>query len=129
MPRPMPAASRAVGAFAIRRCTAGAAPNFAAWYRCSEVGKDHGPATIGKASGWKLLNSPQASRVNRKPQASSRLYIRMPSSSVTGAGSLGPSALRPSASALRRRAGEAARALRWTPGGRPPGVTVGQVRG
>ena len=65
MPRPMPAASRAVGAPAIRRCTAGAAPNLAAWYRCSDVGNAHGPAAMGTASGAKLLNSPQGALVKR----------------------------------------------------------------
>ncbi len=72
-PRPMAAASRAVGASAIRRCTAGAAPNFAAWYSASDVANVHGPAAIGAASGPKLLNSPHAARVNRKLQTSSRL--------------------------------------------------------
>ena len=73
VPRPMAAAARADGAQAIRRCTAGAEPNFAAWYKCSDVGNVHGPAAIGAASGAKLLNAPQGALVNRKPQASSRL--------------------------------------------------------
>ena len=73
VPRPMAAASRAVGALAIRRCTSGAAPNFAAWYKCSDVTSVHGPAAIGAANGAKLLNSPHISRVNRKGQTSSRL--------------------------------------------------------
>ena len=73
MPRPMAAASRAVGAQAIRCCTAGAVANFAAWYKCSEVGNVHGPAAIGTVSGAKLLNAPQLSRTNRNPQTSSRL--------------------------------------------------------
>ena len=110
-PRPMAAASRAVGAQAIRRCTAGAAPNFAAWYKCSDVENVHGPAAMGAASGAKLLNSPHAARVNRNGQTSSCLYMRMPSSSVAGGGL--PAALRASpkckpASALAgRRRGRA----------------------
>ena len=73
VPRPMAAASRAVGAQAIRCCTAGAAANFAAWYSASDVANVHGPAAIGAASGAKLLNSPQAWRVKRNGQTSSRL--------------------------------------------------------
>ena len=66
--RPMAAASLAVGASAIRCWTSGRAPNFAAWYRCSDVSNAQGPAAIGTDRGWKLLNAPQATRVKRNEQ-------------------------------------------------------------
>ena len=61
--RPMAAASLAVGASAMRCWMSGCAPNFAAWYKCSDVTNVHGPAAMGTARCWKLLNAPQSARV------------------------------------------------------------------
>ena len=61
--RPMAAASRAMGASAMRCWTSGRAANFAAWYRLSENPKVQGPAAIGTARGWKLLKALHSARL------------------------------------------------------------------
>ena len=72
MPRPggglMAPAAFVVGASVMRRWISRRPPNSVAWYRLSEDRKVHGPTTIGRARGCKLLNAHHAARENPKAQ-------------------------------------------------------------